>query len=269
MFEYTFYKNATPAVKESNEKVFGELEPVYKMKPNRFELPITSIRRILGDNFYRMEGTDDILHLIIFEKGGFNKDDLSINVSKLGENVQFLNSIFQSFVEVNSNQPFTKEFMEKPKCKLCITTPTGLQSFEICLKDLSPICTFDNAGVVNGMINMKEIVDVSEQINKAQRDIASVQKTGNAQAIEALQKTHSEYVERYKTLQLQVIEKWHEIIKGYIEDEDVKDVFDVSMIFSAQFTNPKSNETIKATSILSYHDGASDNVNKLKKLFNV
>ena len=85
MFEHTFYKNSTPVVKESIAKVFGELEPVSKMKPNRFELPITSVRRILGDNFWKMESSDDILNLIVFEDGSFNVSALEVNLHMLNE----------------------------------------------------------------------------------------------------------------------------------------------------------------------------------------
>lgn len=268
MFEHTFYKNATPVVKESIAKVFGELEPVSKMKPNRFELPITSVRRILGDDFWKMETPDDILNLIVFEDGSFNVSALEVNLHMLNEFVQFLNTIFQTMSDINSGNPFTKEFMEKPVAKLCLTsTSGGLQSFEVALKDFSPICTFDNNGVINGMMNMREVAEIAMQIESNNKAIANMRNTGNGQAIEALQKTHAEYIKRYKELQIGVVSKFKEIIKSYVGD-DAENVYDISCIFSAEIENPKNKEeTIHATSLIQYHDGGSTNVKRLEEIF--
>ena len=268
MFEHTFYKNATPVVKESIAKVFGELEPVSKMKPNRFELPITSVRRILGDDFWKMETPDDILNLIVFEDGSFNIGALEVNLHMLNEFIQFLNTIFQTFLDINSGKPITKEFMEKPIAKFCLTSTTGgLQSFEVAIKDFGPICTFDNEGVINGMLNMREVAEIAMQLESNKKAIANMQKTGNGQAIEALQKTHAEYIKRYKDLQLAVISKFKEIVKSYVGD-DTENVYDVTCIFSAEIENPKNNsETIHATSLIQYHDGGSTNVKRLKEIF--
>lgn len=268
MFEHTFYKNSTPVVKESIAKVFGELEPVSKMKPNRFELPITSVRRILGDNFWKMESSDDILNLIVFEDGSFNVSALEVNLHMLNEFIQFLNTIFQTISDINSGKAFTKEFMEKPIAKLCVTsTSGGLQSFEIALNDLRPICTFDNNGVVDGMLNMREVAEIAMQIESNKKAITNMQHTGNGNAIEALQKTHAEYIKRYKELQLVVVSKFKEIIAGYVGD-DADNVYDISCIFSAEIDNPKNDsETIHVTSLVQYHDGGSTNVKRLKEIF--
>ena len=273
MFEHTFYKNATPVVKESIAKVFGELEPVSKMRPNRFELPITSVRRILGDDFWKMEGPDDILNLIVFEDGSLNINALEVNLHMLNEFIQFLNTIFQTINDINSGNPVTKEFMEKPIAKMCVTSSTcGLQSFEVALKDFSPICTFDNNGIIDGMLNMREVAEIAMQIESNKKAIANMQNTGNGQAIEALQKTHTEYIKRYKTLQLEVVSRFKEIIgkyAGYDSDEDdPENVYDISCIFSAEIENPKNKqETIHVTSVIQYHNGASTNVKRLKEIF--
>ena len=91
IIQHSFFKNASEVAAESIERVFGKLEPVSKMEPNRFELPITSIRRILGDKFYNLKNSEtDTVRVIICDNGGFKDKDLKLNFDKGNELLQFV-----------------------------------------------------------------------------------------------------------------------------------------------------------------------------------
>ena len=64
MIQHAFYKKASPVVKEATKKYFEGLEPVKTIGINRFEAPIQSIRRIMGENFYNLENSKDDLSIM-------------------------------------------------------------------------------------------------------------------------------------------------------------------------------------------------------------
>ena len=83
MIKHAFMKNMTDTVRKSYEKAFQKLEPVSIMRPSKFELPLTSIRRILGDKFYTMKDTsDDVLSLTIYDEGIYSVEDLNLQLKE-------------------------------------------------------------------------------------------------------------------------------------------------------------------------------------------
>ena len=159
MIEHIFAKNHSERMSENYERVFGALEPVSKMKPNRYELPLTSIRRILGDKFYEMKDTqDDLIKLAVFDNGGFNIEEFKIDVNKCAELISFISCWFQGFLEANDyNEQFTPEFMERKLAKVAITSDTGVVYREISMNDIKSLSAFNDSGVIIGMKNVREI----------------------------------------------------------------------------------------------------------------
>lgn len=272
MIQHSFIKNASDTVKESVTKAFGKLETVSKMEPNRFEQPLTSIRRILGDRFYESNNmSSDIIRLIIYDNGGFKKPDLKLNYEKGNEMLQFISMLFQGFIELNENSTdFTKEFVTKPCAKLCITSTEGLVSHDVGMEFLYPVSSLDDNQKIVAMKNMLEIAQVSGEIQKADEAIQQMQNIGNNATIDALQKTRIEYTEKLAQYQSEIIDSFFEILEKFNNTDNVEDIFDVSFVFGKKMVDPEGKEKpLVETFCISYHDVASANVEMLKSKFNV
>lgn len=271
MIEQMFAKKTSPRMKESIKRAFSKLEPVSKMKPNNYELPITSIRRILGDDFFMMEKTsDDVIRLFIFDNGGFNIEEFRNNVDKAGELTQYITTWFQGFLEANNFVgTFTPEFMDRKIAKVCITSPAGLVCKEICLNDIKSISMFGDDGVILGMKNIKEIGQISQELQKNDQAFEQMRSTGNMKAIEALNSQRQEYLTKLSKYQCEIIEEWLRLIKEWSGVEDVKSVFDVSIMFATKFTSDDGKDAIAQTSLYTYHDGGAKTVSYFKRKFSV
>lgn len=273
MFEHSFFKKSSDIVNESVEKVFGKLEPVSKMTPNRFELPITSIRRILGDRFYDLRNSDtDVVRVIISDNGGFNIKDLKMNYEKGNELLQFISMCYQGFIELNGNNVnFSKDFMEKPVAKLCVTSLAGLANYDVSIEDfLSAVSTYDDNHIITGMKNMIEIGQVSEEIRKTDEAIHQMQNVGNDRAIQTLQQNRNDFTEKLVKLQGEIIDSFFEILKKFNNTDNVQDIYDITVIFANKYEDPEGKEPpIVGNTVLCYHDVASRNVTTLKRKFSL
>lgn len=272
IIQHSFFKDASEIVAESVEKVFGKLEPVSKMNPNRFELPITSIRRILGDKFYNLKNSDnDTIRVVICDNGGFNDQDLKVNFDKGNELLQFISMCFQGFIDCNDgNQEFTKEFMEQPMAKFCITSNKGLVSYDIGLNFLAPVANFDGDSVIVGMKNMVEIANITNEVNNVEMAIEQMKSMNNAKGVEALVTSREQLAEKMVQYQSEIIDSFFEILKNNNNTDNVSDIFDVSIIFANIYRDPDGVEKpLKATTIISYHDVASRNVVALGNKFHI
>jgi hypothetical protein len=271
MTEQMFAKNSSEKMKEHIKKAFSKLEPVSKMRPNPYEYPITTIRRILGDNFYEMKDTsDDLLKLIIFENGGFNIEEHKNNIEKASELISFISMWFQGFLEANSySQTFTPDFMAKPIAKVCITSPEGLICKEISMNDIKSISLFGDNGVVLGMKNVKEIMEVTTELQKNEQAIHQIQQTGNTEATNTLISQKNEYLKKLSTYQVEIIENFFNLIQEWSGVKDIKSVYDISIMFAAKFTSPDNTSTIAQTTLYTYHDGGCKTVNYLRNKFNL
>lgn len=276
MYEQTLFKKANPVVKESLERVFGELEPVSKMNPDRFELPLTAIRRILGEDFYKMEGESDVLRLIVMENGGFNVEDVMGNQERVSDLLTMISMMFQGFLELNANNmSFSEEFMNTPHAKICITSTTkGLVSMDMCLNDLGPLTSRGADGAIVGLKYYTEIGTLIQEIEKTEAAIEQMTKMNNGNAIQSLQQTRVEYVEKLKKMQREIVEHFFEFIQKFSTTDNITDVYSVAMIVSSVFENDNPEiETINGsnkivgTSVVVYHDGASKNIDHLKTRF--
>ena len=267
MVEHRFAKNMTLRMRENLQKAFKSLEPVSKMKPHRYELPITSIRRVLGDDFYKMESKDDLLNLVIFDTGSFNIEEFKINVDKSSELVSYISTWFQGFVEANNfSTKFTPEFMSNKVGKVCITSPNGMKSIDICLDDIKSLSLYGDDGTIVGMKNVKEISSISAELQKNDAAYRQMQQTGNQEAIKTLDSQRNEYLSKLSQYQVEIIEEFFKLIKNWSGVEDVKEIFDV-LIFGISVADEKGETKINQTTVYDYHDGSAKVVQHLQKKF--
>ena len=129
MIKHAFYKKASPVVKEATGIYFKGLEPSSKMVIDRFEAPIQTIRRIVGDNFYDLSNSnEDLINLTITDSASFNiesiKNDVASNNFNLMNDISlFVVSIYDRFARMYGNTVIGKDF-EEVKFKVAITSPT-------------------------------------------------------------------------------------------------------------------------------------------------
>lgn len=272
MIEHVFAKKHSERMGENYERVFGALEPVSKMKPNRYELPLTSVRRILGDKFYEMKDVqDDLIKLAIFDNGGFNIEEFKIDVNKCAELISFISCWFQGFLEANDyNEQFTPEFMDRKLAKVAVTSDTGVVYREISMNDIKSLSAFNDAGMIIGMKNIREIAQLTQELQKNDEALKSMEQAGNNQGIQALMTQRNEYINKLGSYQIDVIQIWQNLVKEWSGLEDIKNVFDVSVIFGVTVKSPdNSGRTISQMSLFAYHDAASKTVNILKRKFSL
>ncbi len=272
IIQHSFFKNASPIAAESVEKVFGKLEPVSKMEPNRFELPITSIRRILGDKFYNLEnGPNDTIRTIICDNGGFKDKELKFNYDKGNELLQFISMLFQGFIDCNhGSEKFTKEFMEKPVAKFCITSNKGLITHDVGLEFLSPVSKFDDNQVIVGMKNMTEIAQITQEVNDLENNINQMKAMNNAKGVDILVGSRDQLANKMVQYQSEIIDAFFDVLKKFNNSDNVEDIYDVAMVVSNTFVDPEGKEKpIVGTTIIDYHDVASRNVVALKNKFHI
>src|SRR5574344_1710539 len=92
MINHAFYKKASPVVKEAAEIYFKRLEPSSKMVIDRFEAPIQTIRRIVGDNFYDLTNSkEDLINLAITDSASFNIESIKNDIAS--NNFNLMNDI--------------------------------------------------------------------------------------------------------------------------------------------------------------------------------
>ena len=109
MIKHAFYKKASPVIKESTEIYFKGLEPSSKMVIDRFEAPIQTIRRIVGDDFYDLTNSkEDLINLVITDSASFNiesiKNDIASNNFNLMNDISlFVVSNFDRFARMYVN----------------------------------------------------------------------------------------------------------------------------------------------------------------------
>lgn len=268
MIEHVFAKNSSEKMKEHMIKTFGDLEPISKMKPNRYELPLTSIRRILGDKFYEMKDTsDDLIRLVVYENGGFNIDEMKVNVDKASELVSFISLWYQGFMEANNySTVFSPEFLDRKVAKVCVTSTKGLKTKEISMNDIKSISIYGDNGVILGMKNVKELSQISLELQKNEQAFKQMQTTGNQQGLQALNTQREEYLDKIAKLQAEIIEDFYKLIVDWSEFE-IDDIYDVSIMFGINTPSENKESTISQLYLFTYHDGSAKTVINLKRKF--
>ena len=267
MIKHAFYKKASPVVKESAEIYFKGLEPSSKMVIDRFEAPIQTIRRIVGDDFYDLTNSkEDLINLVITDSASFNiesiKNDIASNNFNLMNDISlFVVSIFDRFARMYGNNIIGKEF-EEVKFKVAITSPTkGLICKELSIKDFAPLSTFDDSGNVTGFIGSSEIIELQSELNAADQAAKKLQSTGGTAtnaAVETITKKIQDLNEKLISKYMAIIETFFNLIKEWGEVEKTTNIFNVTFIFNLVIVDDSSNEgekeSIVEMDICSLHD---------------
>ena len=280
MIKHAFYKKASPVVKESTEIYFKGLEPSSKMVIDRFEAPIQTIRRIVGDDFYDLTNSkEDLINLVITDSASFNiesiKNDIASNNFNLMNDISlFVVSIFDRFARMYGNNIIGKEF-EEVKFKVAITSPTkGLICKELSIKDFAPLSTFDDSGNVTGFIGSNEIIELQSELTAADQAAKKLQSTGGTAtnaAVETIAKKIQDLNEKLISKYMAIVETFFNLIKEWSKVEKISDIFDVTFIFNLVIVDDSSNtgdrESIVEMDICSLHDIAHKHLIALKTKF--
>lgn len=280
MIKHAFYKKASPVVKESTEIYFKGLEPSSKMVIDRFEAPIQTIRRIVGDNFYDLTNSkEDLINLVITDSASFNiesiKNDIASNNFNLMNDISlFVVSIFDRFARMYGNNIIGKEF-EEVKFKVAITSPTkGLICKELSIKDFAPLSTFDDSGNVTGFIGSNEIIELQSELTAADQAAKKLQNTGGTAtnaAVETIAKKIQDLNEKLISKYMAIVETFFNLVKEWGKVEKTSDIFDVTFIFNLVIVDDSSNtgdrESIVEMDICSLHDIAHKHLIALKTKF--
>lgn len=280
MIKHAFYKKASPVVKESAEIYFKGLEPSSKMVIDRFEAPIQTIRRIVGDDFYDLTNSkEDLINLVITDSASFNiesiKNDIASNNFNLMNDISlFVVSIFDRFARMYGNNIIGKEF-EEVKFKVAITSPTkGLICKELSIKDFAPLSTFDDSGNVTGFIGSNEIIELQSELTAADQAAKKLQNTGGTAtnaAVETIAKKIQDLNEKLISKYMAIVETFFNLVKEWGKVEKTSDIFDVTFIFNLVIVDDSSNtgdrESIIEMDICSLHDIAHKHLIALKTKF--
>lgn len=274
MIKHAFMKNMTDTVRKSYEKAFQKLEPVSIMRPSKFELPLTSIRRILGDKFYTMKDTsDDVLSLTIYDEGIYSVEDLKSSTERGTEFTNFFCSVFyDGFIEAAGHKiPLSKDFCDKKIAKLCITSESkGLETVEVSLNDISALCDFDANGNAVGIKYGNEFTEIAAEINKSQEAYSKLQQTGNEIALKSLEMSMQEYSKRSLELQNKLFDGIIECILDKTEVKDFSEIHDITFLFGIEVADETNVENVfRKSTVISYHDCCSKDVMMLENIFKV
>ena len=278
MIKHAFYKKASPVVKESAEIYFKGLEPSSKMVIDRFEAPIQTIRRIVGDDFYDLTNSkEDLINLVITDSASFNiesiKNDIASNNFNLMNDISlFVVSIFDRFARMYGNNIIGKEF-EEVKFKVAITSPTkGLICKELSIKDFAPLSTFDDSGNVTGFIGSNEIIELQSELTAADQAAKKLQNTGGTAtnaAVETIAKKIQDLNEKLISKYMAIVETFFNLVKEWGKVEKTSDIFDVTFILVIvdDSSNTGDRESIVEMDICSLHDIAHKHLIALKTKF--
>ena len=273
MVEHQFYKNVSEVVLESTKKAFEKLPPVNKLKLSRFELPINSIRRVLGETFYDMTNSEfDITKLVIDEASSFNLEALEKNNDQSTNITQMAAYIIQQFAILNNGDTtYTPEFMGTKFMKIAVTTPAGVKSNMLSLNDLARICSFNDS---NQVIGLRYIIEITECSNALAQNDATYQKmkqANNGHAMQQLDEERAQLMNKLVEYNKSINKNLFDVIKDSVGLDDIKEVYDVQFIFDEIIHNgdPKASDAVRVQAVFDIHSSAALNVVALKNKFHV
>jgi hypothetical protein len=273
MVKHSFFKKIKPVLAEAQHRTFAGLEPVTRMKPNKFELPITSIRRVMGDKFYDLSNSkDDVIHLCINDNASFCLENIKNNFEQAREMTQTFLTIFQTFSEINGGQSvFSPEFCDQKRVKLTVTTSkAGCKSTLVSMNDMNFMAMFNANHEICGIKNMQQIAEISQKIYMNDENYKKMQVAGNMKALAEFDAERETLVKTLNDLQLELIEGFYKFIKEYGNVDNVEDIYDVQFLFSNEYSgkDDDGNELTHCESlVISFHDAASLNIVALKNKF--
>lgn len=273
MTEHKFYKTVSPKVLEAQEKAFSKLPAVSKMKLDKFELAINSIRRVHGSRFYDLKNTDiDFLDLYIDDGASFNMESLKSNTDQASNLTQVAASLIQQFFIMNEGEvTFTPEFMNKKQAQIAVTSVTkGVKKDLLSMMDFAPICAFNDSNQITGVRFMKEIMDLGTKIQDNDKQYEKMKQTNNVHAMQQLDEERRQLMSKMHEYTMSLVQNFLNIIKKFGDVDDVTDVYDVNFTFDENIKDQvKKDEVIHARVMFDVHDVSAINVIALENKFHV
>lgn len=270
--EHTFVKKDV----ESEEYIVKAFEdiwatPVANRPLSKYESPIISASRVLGDKFYAMNevnSPDDILTVTTEVNGNFNTDTLGFNIETSREFMNYLANIFNQFAFLCGNFPITKEKADSVKAKLVVLSDKleAPVSAEIAASDLARFWDHDGEG---NLVAVKYNDEIMKYVSIMQRNNQSIQKLGNVsetdEAVQKILKENQEYTNKILEIYRGMITDFFGVITRLTNIEP-KDMYNISFLFSRELEDDKGN-TIKKSDLFMYHHYALSLVENLKGKF--
>lgn len=279
IIDHAFYKKASPVIKGAVASYFESIGLPSKVNMDRYESPIQSIRRVVGDNFYDLEGKkEDIINMVISDEASFNiesiKADIDLGNFKVMNDVSsFVVSNFSQFSKMYGSTIIGKEF-EDVKFKVAITSSKGVVCKELTIKDFAPLSSFDADGNVVGFVSMSELSELNAELNDANNAAQKLRSTGGTvsnAAAETLTKKIEDLNDKLIKKYLNIVETFYNLLKTWGEVENVSDIWNVTFIYNIIVVDNESvdaaNHSIVEMDILSLHDVAHRHLKTLKAKF--
>ena len=270
--EHTFVKKDV----ESEEYIVKAFEdiwavPVANRPLDKYESPIISASRVLGDKFYAMNevnSPDDIITVSGEINGNFNTQTLGFNIDTSREFMNFLAMIFNQFAFLCGSFPISKEKADSVKAKLVVLSENleAPVSAEVSASDFS---RFWEYGPEETIVAVKYNDEIIKYVQIMQRNNQSLQKLGNVaetnEAVQKILKENQEYTNKILEIYRGMISDFFGVITRLTNIEP-KDMYNMSFLFSRELEDGEGN-TIKKSDLIMYHHYALSLVENLKGKF--
>ena len=275
LISHVFVKDVTEQQRKVAEKAFENLGEIDKITPNRFELPINTLRRVYGDRFWDLKGTnskDDVLRIDVESEGSFDINKLSLNVETSLPLLNFLQSIFVNFVSCSpsANIPVDPNYAKSFHVKVALTSESGCVT-EIATMDTFRECwRYDGSGNIVDLRDTDAIQNLGMKIQKNNEAIQRLQGTAAANSIVDLNKENKECLDQMLVIYKEICQKVLDVFKKLANVEDVKDLYNVSLSFSRELVDETGKvPSIHESSILAYHSADLHDMLVLQNKFGI
>lgn len=275
LISHVFVKDVTEQQRKVAEKAFENLGEIDKITPNRFELPINTLRRIYGDRFWDLKGTnskDDVLRVDIESEGSFDINKLTSSIETSLPLLNFLQSIFSNFVSCSpsANIPVDPNYAKSFQAKVALTSESGCVT-EIATMDTFRECWhYDGSGNIVDLRDTDVIQNLGVKIQKNNEAIQRLQGTAAANSIVDLNKENKECLDQMLVIYKEICQKVLDVFKKLANVEDVKDLYNVSLSFSRELVDETGKvPSIHESSILAYHSADLHDMMVLQNKFGV
>lgn len=273
MIKHSFVKEMTPVAKGAMDKVFGELEPVSKMEVSRYELPIQSIRRSMGDKFWDLSNSqDDILDVVIDDEGVFSPEVIALN-PKCGNNiVTFIMTLVNTFIAMNHNKiEFSDEELNNKCVRFSVTREKdGLSQMMVSLNDFKDIIEIDSSNRISGLIHYKELDNITAEIQKQQEIYQKIANIDNNKAMEISTKI-ADLLQEMSNYNVDIAKKFFNLVLKltYGDDSDISDVFDMQILASMEIYDDQNPEAkpIRQSILTVYHECTAHDIREVREKF--
>ena len=275
LISHVFVKDVTEQQRKVAEKAFENLGEIDKITPNRFELPINTLRRIYGDRFWDLKGTnskDDVLRVDIESEGSFDINKLTSSIETSLPLLNFLQSIFSNFVSCSpsANIPVDPNYAKSFQAKVALTSESGCVT-EIATMDTFRECwRYDGSGNIVDLRDTDAIQNLGMKIQKNNEAIQRLQGTAASNSIVDLNKENKECLDQMLVIYKEICQKVLDVFKSVANVKDVNEIYNVSLSFSREMVdNTGKIPSIHESSILAYHSADLHDMLVLQNKFGI